>query len=205
MRLRYSIILLIIAILITITVSLGSSYAFWYYGSTQGESNNVVVGCFNVTFKDRFDENDAIRSRDINLLNTYPVSDEKGISFMSVPYTIVIKNVCDVDSNYDVYLEQLESGGVDISSDYLRLELNNNSYNLTDFESSDPLINGIESRRLYTGRLNSNESKMFRFRMWIKYSATIKDVANTIYNGKVVIVNVPTIEEGNSYGNVVLN
>ncbi len=201
---KYKIILIVsIVIIIIASIIFGVSYAQYVQRQSQTTSNVVVVDCFNIEFLDRF--NDGTSSADVNLTNAYAVTDEKGISLMQVPYTFRITNTCDIDSTYQVNLEQLATNGSDLSSDYLRIQFNNSNYNLTDFSTTQTKIGGAESRKIYVGRLNANDSQTFTLRMWIKYSATKEQAGGKSYNGKVVVISVPEESQGSSSGGIAGN
>lgn len=98
MRLKYRIPLAIIAICMVITMFIASSYALWSVTITQESKNAIESGCFAITFDDT-------NSSSINLTNTYPIPDDKGLK--TTPYTFTIKNTCTVDARFTLYLNTL--------------------------------------------------------------------------------------------------
>ncbi len=115
MRLRYRIPLAIIAICMVITMFIASSYALWSVTITQESKNALESGCFAITFDDT-------DSSSINLTNTFPISDEKGLK--TAPYTFTIKNTCTVDARFTLYLNTLNIvDGVKLSDDFIKYSL----------------------------------------------------------------------------------
>ncbi len=99
MRLKYRVTLAVISILMVMTLFVSSSYSLWKVTVAQQEENVISSGCFNIELK-------AIDgSKNINLGNTYPMTDEKGKNLS--PYTFVITNNCTIDASYTIYLNQL--------------------------------------------------------------------------------------------------
>lgn len=98
LRLRYRIPLAIIAILMMVTLFVGSSYALWQTTDYQESVNQIAAGCFELSFVED--------KKSINLDNTYPMEDTNGLK--TVPYRFTIKNTCTVDANYTIYLNTLK-------------------------------------------------------------------------------------------------
>ena len=116
MRLRYRIPLIIIAILIVFTTFIGSSYSFWEVTEYQTDPNIIRTGCFELSFEEQ--------SSSVNLVNSYPMADEKGLK--TIPYTFTLTNTCDIDADYTVYLNtfQAASGKTKIDDKFIKYSLN---------------------------------------------------------------------------------
>lgn len=99
MRLKYRISLMVIAILMVMSLFVGSSYALWRLTDYQQTTNLIESGCFSISFNDKEGKNS------INLDNAYPEEDTKGMS--RVPYEFTIKNTCTVDAKVTIYLSSL--------------------------------------------------------------------------------------------------
>lgn len=104
MKNRYKFSLLVIAILLAFSMTVGTSYAFWSTTHTQTGTNDVVAGCLKIEVNDL--DVDGL-STSINLTNTYPKSDVLGLQ--SKPYTLTITNVCDINASYTISLNTLSS------------------------------------------------------------------------------------------------
>ncbi len=113
MRLRYKIGLIIVVLSIAICFMTYQSYALWIKDMVANQDNVVEVGCFSVEYKE-------VQDTQINLQNTYPVSDSKGLS--GTPYTFTITNTCTIADSYIVTLNtkksnQIKAGTVEIGKD----------------------------------------------------------------------------------------
>jgi len=111
MRNGYKISLLVIAILLAFSMTVGTSYAFWSTTVTQTDTNKVITGCLKIEINDTvLDEEGTAVSTNINLLNTYPMSDSKGLT--TKPYTLTIKNVCTLNAEYKILLNSLSDSSL---------------------------------------------------------------------------------------------
>lgn len=105
---KYKISLLVIAILLAFSMTIGTSYAYWTTTEIQEGFNEVTAGCLKIELNDKeIDESGESVSTSINLANTYPMSDKKGLT--TKPYSMTIKNVCSINANYTVLLNTLSS------------------------------------------------------------------------------------------------
>ena len=98
MKRKYKILMAIIAVSIGLCLMIYQSYALWVV-TLSGQENIVEVGCFNIEFIEN--------TSSIALSNSYPVSDEKGMS--GEAYSFTITNKCTVDSAYQVTLNTLNA------------------------------------------------------------------------------------------------
>lgn len=106
MKNKYKVSLLVIAILLAFSMTLGSSYAFWTTTVVQEGRNEVTAGCLEIELNDQIlDELGNTISSNINLTNTFPMSDTKGIT--TKPYELTIKNTCTINAKYTVLLNVL--------------------------------------------------------------------------------------------------
>lgn len=108
MKNKYKISLLVIAILLALSMTVGSSYAFWTTTVTQTGENEVASGCLEIELNDvELDESGNAISTSINLTNSYPMSDAKGLA--TKPYSLTIKNTCSINANYTILLNTLSN------------------------------------------------------------------------------------------------
>ena len=176
----------IILILVTSIFSLANltvnSFALWFETRNQPNDNLISTGCFNITYND-LDKNG--KSTSINLLNSYPISEKRGVSLK--PYTFTIKNICNIKGEYRVVLSQLDNSSLD--NKYLRYTFN--EYNKAivveplPLESNTSLDNNTlaiinEKNKpnsinnnyiLVEDNIEPNEEKTYNFRLWLDQSA----------------------------------
>lgn len=182
MRLRYRIPLAVIAIMMVMTLFVGSSYALWKVTKYQESENVIATGCFDVSFIEK--------TPSINLTDAYPITDVKGRE--TAPYTFVIENICTTDVKYTVYLNTLAVDTAHKIPDglikyYLVEEkdasgtanlLNSANKNTTDIGSFDYAFD--TSYILREGTLKGRSSKdvadggkaTFSLRLWIDSTAS---------------------------------
>jgi len=111
MKNRYKISLLVIAILLAFSMTVGTSYAFWTTTVTQTKQNEVAAGCLEIELNDvELDESGNSISTSINLTNAYPMSDTKGLT--TKPYSLTIKNTCSINANYTILLNTLSTSAL---------------------------------------------------------------------------------------------
>ncbi len=104
MKLRYKISLVVVAFLIIASLFLVQSYALWLT-TYEGQENILSVGCFDVDLEEL--------SKPISLNNTYPMSDQKGLT--QTPYKFTIKNTCNTSAEYTITLNTLKTATMDKS------------------------------------------------------------------------------------------
>lgn len=174
MRLRYRIPLAVIAVMMVATMFLGSSYALWKVTKYQETANVIETGCFELTFTEQ--------SSSINLTNTYPITDEKGLK--TTPYTFTITNTCTIDADYTVYLNTLQTTKSKIDDGLIKYSLFKTGDSVatanlltsatvnTDVSSFTYDKTLLTSYSLVSGSLAQNESAQYSLRLWIDESAT---------------------------------
>ena len=182
MQKKIAIVSIIVALIIVISVSIGTTYSLWTTSVHQESTNTIDVGCFNITFNDQ----NIAGAGNINLANAYPMSKLMGSSL--VPYRFTISNTCSVAASYNVLLETLNTSTMDETKlDVLLQDSSVKHYvdNVTD-ELSDDAKSGM---KLTTGYLAANESITYSLRVWIDYDVTVDtpDIQGKIWNGRIVV------------------
>lgn len=174
MSLKYRIPLAVIAIMMVATMFVGSSYALWKVTEYQETANVIETGCFEISFTEQ--------TSSINLTNTYPMSDTKGLK--TTPYTFTVKNVCSIDANYVIYLNTLQPTKSKIGDNLIKYSLTKTgdsvsvANKLSSAEINTDVSNFTYSKTLLTsyalatGTLKQNESMQYSLRLWIDESAT---------------------------------
>ena len=207
LRLRYRIPLAVIAILMIITLFVGSSYALWQTTDYQESVNKIASGCFELSFvEDR---------KSINLDNTYPMEDISGLK--TIPYRFTITNTCNVDAEYTIYLNTLQpAAGTKLSDSLVKVSLmkeggatnvahllsgvdTNTDLTHFDYDVKDETGAVITERDILTsyilgdgklkGKTNTEEgeSVTFDLRIWIDASAT-NEIAYQTFEAAVASV-----------------
>jgi len=167
-----------IVIVLVITLITSISYAIWQINLKQESPNTISTSCFKIEFEDE---------NPINLGSAYPTSDEE-VSDLT-PYTFTITNTCDTYASYQINLEELETSSKRLSSDYLKLQIEDKIANLKGLEKVTPTISGADnSYKLMTGVLEPNEEKIFSIKLWMSEDTPAIDaVMNTSFQSKVSI------------------
>lgn len=204
MKNRYRISLLIIAILISVSMTIGTSYAFWSTTEAQTGTNDIEAGCLKIEINDTNNEGD---STSINLSNTYPMSDARGLS--TKPYELTIKNVCNIKADYKIILNVLSASKLTESQIKYHIvktsptETDMNPLLISSLESitlEDDTKNKIESTVgkainnsyiIETGVLNAQvdnvtDSVTYNLRLWIDESVG-NDIMNSAFESAISV------------------
>lgn len=194
---RYLLVSLSLLCLLLVAFFTYNTYSLWINTYSQSSSNIITAGCFELEIND-LDKNN--KSTAINLENTYPMSEEKGM--MTSPYLLNITNICDVPSDYIIILNEFNTSSLDNSflRYHIKKEDETSSSNLlsfapiyildesikADIESSQKLLIN-RSYNLANGYLNKNESVSYELRMWLDYAAT-NDAMNKSFEAGVTVL-----------------
>ena len=188
---RYKKRMLILCIMLAVVLMItGVSYAVFTSYSSQGDANTLAASCMDLEFNGQ---------NEINLLNTYPISE--GEALEQTPYTFTIKNKCDNYIEYYV-ISSVISTTNKIDSKYVKVSL------LGDNDLNGTVINTLESistpQSLSKYNITENyilkrgdgiskdESRTFNFRMWLDSSNkdiwTREDIEGKDYQVKISVV-----------------
>jgi len=162
-------------VLSVIVMLIGLSYA-WLQLTLRGEKEAAIeAGSLKLTLDDRM-------SAGITVMDAIPVSDEEGL--VSDGYTFTLENTGVVDSNYELYLDDLE-----LSDDVIRMNDAFIKYQLT----KDDEVIGYDylnttgqdpNRLLDKGEIDSKQKYTYHLKMWIASTATT-EVMDTVFKGKL--------------------
>ena len=197
MKLKYKILMAIIAVSIGLCLMIYQSYALWVVTLT-GQENIVEVGCFNIEFIEN--------TSSIALSNSYPVSDEKGMS--GEAYSFTITNKCTVDSAYQVTLNTLNANTMgDDKVKYVIYKDSESKPSTGSLVNSAPInadkanitVTDLkESYIIASGELKgaeeengTGESHTYNVYLWIDENAG-NEVENTRFEASINIVNAST-------------
>ena len=188
---RYKKRMLILCIMLAVVLMItGVSYAVFTSYSSQGDANTLAASCMNLEFNGQ---------NEINLLNTYPISE--GEALEQAPYTFTIKNNCDNYIEYYVIASVISTTNK-VDSKYVKVSL------LGDNDLNGTVINSLESistpQSLSKYSITENyilkrgdgiskdESRTFNFRMWLdsnnKDIWTSEDIEGKDYQVKISVV-----------------
>ena len=197
MKRKYKILMAIIAVSIGLCLMIYQSYALWVV-TLSGQENIVEVGCFNIEFIEN--------TSSIALSNSYPVSDEKGMS--GEAYSFTITNKCTVDSAYQVTLNTLNANTMgDDKVKYVIYKdgeskpstgqlvnsapINADKGNITVTDLKESYIIASGELKGATEENGTGESHTYNVYLWIDESAG-NEVENTRFEASINIVNAST-------------
>ena len=197
MKLKYKILMAIIAVSIGLCLMIYQSYALWVV-TLSGQENIVEVGCFNIEFIEN--------TSSIALNNSYPVSDAKGMS--GEAYSFTITNKCTVDSAYQVTLNTLNANTMgDDKVKYVIYKDSESKPSIGQLVNSAPInadkgnitVTDLkESYIIASGELKgaaeengTGESHTYNVYLWIDENAG-NEVENTRFEASINIVNAST-------------
>ena len=188
---RYKKRMLILCIMLAVVLMItGVSYAVFTSYSSQTDANTLAASCMDLEFNGQ---------NEINLLNTYPISE--GEALEQTPYTFTIKNNCDNYIEYYVIASVISTTNK-VDSKYVKVSL------LGDNDLNGTVINTLESistpQSLSKYNITENyilkrgdgiskdESRTFNFRMWLDSSNkdiwTKEDIEGKDYQVKISVV-----------------
>ena len=203
MKLRYKISLVVVAFLIIASLYLVQSYALWLT-TYEGQENILSVGCFDVALEEL--------SKPISLNNTYPMSDQKGLT--QTPYKFTIKNTCNTSADYVITLNTLKTATIDKSKIKFAFTTGTNvptsGVNLGTYASVASNINTDlaylqtanilgdtlnESIILQKGVLkNENDTATFNLYLWVDQTAGNEVQGKKFVASVNVLANATTVE-----------
>ena len=188
---RYKKRMLILCIMLAVVLMItGVSYAVFTNYSSQTDANTLAASCMDLEFNGQ---------NEINLLNTYPISE--GEALEQTPYTFTIKNKCDNYIEYYVVASIISTTNK-IDSKYVKVSLlGDNDLNGTVINSLESIstpqslskYNITENYILKRGDgISKDETRTFNFRMWLDSSNkdiwTREDIEGKDYQVKISVV-----------------
>ena len=189
---KKNIVFISISLGLIILLGIGFSYSLWNISVSQDTTNLAESKCFDLSISNQ--------ENNISLDNAYPISNDKGKSL--TPYTFTVTNTCDITTEYSVNLEVLNTST--LSSKFIDVMFEGNINLLSSYDTTDKVnTSSIESRKLTTGILKSQESKDYSLRLWIDYDTTLEDLNNDIktFKSKIVVIGKPINYTGDTVFN----
>ena len=183
-------ILIFLGILLTLSVLIGVSYAYYMVTASQTNKNRLASSCISISLTNE--------KNDITLNNAYPITDSEGKKL--TPYQFTITNTCDIFISYNVNLEMLE--GTDLSTDYIKTMVNSEAPAiLSTLDSASTTIDkSTESRTLAQGSLGSGDSVDYALRLWMDENTPLNDeTQDKSLISKIVVVAQPSTYKPSDY------
>ncbi len=168
---------LVVGMLFTVIVMIGSSFAWWTSTAEQQGMNQIQSDCLSLILEN---ESDAI-----HLEKAYPITDEEAKEL--TPFTFKVENTCDTSINYTVNLGITNNTTLD--SQYIAVQLNSNTKRILNSLKETTLEKYKKGYELATGILNGKESKEYSLKLWMDEHVTVEDEEsmNKIFESKVVV------------------
>ena len=175
-----------IGLLITVTILVGVTYAYYRLYKTQ--TNDNVIGtrsCLDTSFTEDTSE--------IILSDAFPIDDSDGLQ--EDPFSFTLTNNCDsyVDVQITLYSEYREStDSAYLKDNYVRVNLSPKG--LT--KASSNILNTLSLGDIDTTRkgyileetgLKANASKSYDLRLWIDAQTTNEQGLNKTWKGKIIV------------------
>ena len=171
-------ILLLLGGLIGLFLVVGVSYAVWRLYLSQTNTSKILSTCFQMELTDQ---------DDINLENTYPITDTEGKSL--TPYQFTITNKCDGNAAYQVNLEIMNTSTL-TNMDYIKVMLDESDpLIMSSYTETTPILsNTTKAYKIKTGTLGARESKSYNVRIWMdKNTPAIDEVMEKLLEIKVSV------------------
>ena len=184
------ILLIVLGILLSLSLLVGVSYAYYMVTTSQTNKNRLASSCISVSLTNE--------KNDITLNNAYPITNSEGKKL--TPYQFTITNTCNIFISYNVNLEMLE--GTDLSTDYIKTMVNSEApYILSSLDSASTTIDkSTESRTLAQGSLGSGDSVDYALRLWMDENTPLNnDTQDKSLISKIVVVAQPSTYKPSDY------
>lgn len=159
MKKKYTIGLIAIVALLTVSLSITTSYGLWKVTKNEQTYLEEASGCFEIVYN---------TSELIKMTDFKPINEEKGKS--TSPYSFSIKNICDETKIAEVRLNLLEDNTLDTRALTLYMtgdiELGPIKYN--DLKNSRTTTANISGSKILNSiEIKPNETKRTNIKVWI--------------------------------------
>ena len=153
---KKKIIILSIVIIGLLLIVTGVTYSILSFRVEGNEVNIVKAGILKI---------DINENEPITLLETYPISTDKGME--GEPYSFTVSNTGDIDALYRIYLDdvELDQGIERLSDSSIRYSLTKDGKYLTDTVAD--LLSQRENRVIDNGAIYPGETFNYELKMWI--------------------------------------
>ena len=171
----------LIGIISLLLVAAAVTYAYWVITKAQTNANTISSGCLDISLSNGSDA--------ISLANQFPITDEDGMEL--TPYTFTVTNNCNTSVDYQIALEAIGEESTALSSNALKVALNNNARLFSSYKETDTTITGAyEARRLGFSKLSEKGTEgstaVYNLRVWIDENANISEM-NKTFTSKISV------------------
>ena len=169
----------VVAIMLTILICLGITYALWMRTYEQSEDNLVGTGCFDVSFSD---------GDSINLVDAYPITDAEGLDLE--PYSFKLENICSITASYMVKVEITSDST--LPENHIKIAIDNQTSMISDLDTGISTLTkaGVTIKAtyiLYTGVLYAGEEVTHDVREWLDENAPELETSNKFLKSYITI------------------
>ena len=178
-----------------------NTYVLWTVKKKQTGENIVKGTCISFRLEEEQDDNNNLITG-INLVDTWPITDEKGKELKG--YTFKLENKCDKQIDYEIVLESLKIEGENyFNSEYVKVQLDNKEikrYSDLEKVESEEENNIRETRHLYSGIMsryvednNTYNIRNHTIKIWISEDAPNSEIGKEfkskirVYAGQIKI------------------
>ena len=193
-KIKIVVLVLIVLLLMSLIVFIvGRSFGFFQYKKKGDVVNVVSINGINVRVLSGSDNA-------LNLVNTYPMYDNEGLS--NTPFTFTIENTSRKPIDYTLKVEndtEKQSSCVladkvtpctQLPTSYIRI-----AYSINDGAYSEPkTLGGANNNVIYSETINGRETRKVAIKVWIDKDAT-NAIQENVFFGKLIISGEKAIKE----------
>lgn len=165
-------------VMILVVGVIGYTYSKWSIKSEQTATNVFNTSCLDSTLTD---------SSEINLLNSYPITDNEGLN--TTPYTFSLRNNCNNTQKVQINIELFATAS-SFSASQIRYSFNDGQPDyISSLDPMTPVITGAtEGYILTTDTISANTTHNYNLRLWLDENLTTENATNKIFKSKISIV-----------------
>lgn len=157
---KYKTLILLVAVLVILVI--GSTYAWLQINVKSDKRQNLHAGTLSLKLSDE-------TTNGISLTNAYPMTEQEGLN--TTVYTFTLVNDGTIDSNYEIYLDDLE-----LSEAQTQMDTNIIKYRFQKGEeqSTTGVLSSLgesPNRILDSGIIEKKESINYQLQVWMDYEA----------------------------------
>lgn len=159
-----------VAVLVALVLLLGGAYAWLTFTVSGEKENTVIIGNLELSLKD---------GEAIYVENAIPIEDTDGLN--TTPYQFTLKNDGNIDSDYEIYLDDDSIGENEKRMEDIFLKY---SVTTNGISTGAKKLDETENRKIYSGRIKVGQEQTFDLRLWMDIAAT-NDAMDTVFAGKI--------------------
>lgn len=161
---------IVLLIVVALILMLGSTYALLNFRKNGEKTNVLRAGTLSLKLNEETADG-------ISLTNAYPMTNQEGLS--TTVYTFSLVNDGTVNSNYTVYLDDL-----DLDSTKTRMDDSIVKYNFQKNDSTSTIgtissLGASPNRVLDSGVIEKGKTIKYKLQVWMDYSADNSQQATT--------------------------